>query len=98
MQDAFAKTCFDLIEEYAPGFSSSIIGYDMLTPPDLERVLGLTGTFLPMSSRASTFVVASTLYSEHGYDFETFSNCSGVLLFHKVLRRIVSFVTSHSVL
>lgn len=42
-RDAFAKTCFDLIEEYAPGFSSSIIGYDMLTPPDLERVLGLTG-------------------------------------------------------
>ncbi|KDP24349.1 hypothetical protein JCGZ_25645 [Jatropha curcas] len=26
-----------------PGFSSSIIGYDMLTPPDLEREFGLTG-------------------------------------------------------
>ncbi|KAG0567287.1 hypothetical protein KC19_7G123900 [Ceratodon purpureus] len=42
-RDAFAKTCFDLIDEYAPGFTSSIIGYDMLTPPDLERILGLTG-------------------------------------------------------
>lgn len=40
---SFAKRCFDLIEEYAPGFSSSIIGYDMLTPPDLEREIGLTG-------------------------------------------------------
>ncbi|XP_026449648.1 pyridine nucleotide-disulfide oxidoreductase domain-containing protein 2-like [Papaver somniferum] len=39
----FANRCFSLIDEYAPGFSSSIIGYDMLTPPDLEREFGLTG-------------------------------------------------------
>ncbi|GER51177.1 pyridine nucleotide-disulfide oxidoreductase domain-containing protein [Striga asiatica] len=37
------ERCFDLIEEYAPGFNSSIIGYDMLTPPDLEKEFGLTG-------------------------------------------------------
>ncbi|XP_047155295.1 pyridine nucleotide-disulfide oxidoreductase domain-containing protein 2 [Vigna umbellata] len=42
-REAFAKKCFTLIDEYAPGFSTSIIGYDMLTPPDLERVIGLTG-------------------------------------------------------
>ncbi|KAM7251754.1 hypothetical protein ACFE04_023637 [Oxalis oulophora] len=42
-REAFAKRCFTLIDEYAPGFSSSIIGYDMLTPPDLEREIGLTG-------------------------------------------------------
>ncbi|KAK4393677.1 Pyridine nucleotide-disulfide oxidoreductase domain-containing protein 2 [Sesamum angolense] len=40
---SFAQRCFDLIEEYAPGFNSSVIGYDMLTPPDLEREIGLTG-------------------------------------------------------
>jgi len=34
-----------LIDEYAPGFSTSVIGYDMLTPPDLEREIGLTGNF-----------------------------------------------------
>jgi hypothetical protein len=45
VQNAFAKTCFDLVDEYAPGFTSSVLGYDMLTPPDLEKVLGLTGTF-----------------------------------------------------
>ncbi|KAL6542292.1 hypothetical protein OROMI_023894 [Orobanche minor] len=39
---AFAQRCFNLIEEYAPGFNSSIIGHDMLTPPDLEREIGLT--------------------------------------------------------
>ncbi|CAL5434817.1 unnamed protein product [Camellia sinensis] len=38
---SFAQRCFTLIDEYAPGFSSSIIGYDMLTPPDLEREIGL---------------------------------------------------------
>ncbi|KAL1536330.1 pyridine nucleotide-disulfide oxidoreductase domain-containing protein 2 [Salvia divinorum] len=42
-RSSFAQRCFDLIEEYAPGFKSSIIGYDMLTPPDLEREIGLTG-------------------------------------------------------
>ncbi|RWW88809.1 hypothetical protein BHE74_00002298 [Ensete ventricosum] len=42
-QEAFAQSCFSLIDEYAPGFSSSIIGYEMLTPPDLEREFGLTG-------------------------------------------------------
>ncbi|CAK9324179.1 unnamed protein product, partial [Citrullus colocynthis] len=43
LQESFAQRCFALIDEYAPGFSSSIIGYDMLTPPDLEREIGLTG-------------------------------------------------------
>lgn len=42
-RDSFAQRCFSLIDEYAPGFSSSVIGYDMLTPPDLEREIGLTG-------------------------------------------------------
>ncbi|CAK9162342.1 unnamed protein product [Ilex paraguariensis] len=42
-RESFAQRCFRLIEEYSPGFSSSIIGYDMLTPPDLEREIGLTG-------------------------------------------------------
>lgn len=37
------QRCLALIDEYAPGFSSSVIGYDMLTPPDLEREIGLTG-------------------------------------------------------
>ncbi|XP_059623661.1 uncharacterized protein LOC132266705 isoform X2 [Cornus florida] len=42
-RESFAQRCFTLIDEYAPGFSSSIIGYDMLTPPDLEREFSLTG-------------------------------------------------------
>lgn len=46
LQESFAQRCFALIDEYAPGFSSSIIGYDMLTPPDLEREIGLTGKII----------------------------------------------------
>ncbi|KAA8531883.1 hypothetical protein F0562_006400 [Nyssa sinensis] len=42
-RESYAQRCFTLIDEYAPGFSSSVIGYDMLTPPDLEREIGLTG-------------------------------------------------------
>ena len=46
-QKSFAERCFSLIDEYAPGFSSSVVGYDMLTPPDLEREFGLTGKLFP---------------------------------------------------
>ncbi|XP_050291400.1 uncharacterized protein LOC126732532 isoform X2 [Quercus robur] len=42
-RESYAQRCFNLIDEYAPGFSSSVIGYDMLTPPDLEREFSLTG-------------------------------------------------------
>ncbi|OWM66375.1 hypothetical protein CDL15_Pgr013592 [Punica granatum] len=42
-RESYVKRCFSLIDEYAPGFSSSVVGYDMLTPPDLEREIGLTG-------------------------------------------------------
>ena len=34
---------FDSIEEFAPGFKSSVIARDILTPPDLEKIFGLTG-------------------------------------------------------
>lgn len=34
---------FDCIEAYAPGFKVSVIGRDILTPPDLERIFGLPG-------------------------------------------------------
>lgn len=34
---------FHNIDEYAPGFSSSVIGYEVLSPPDLEKTFGLTG-------------------------------------------------------
>lgn len=34
---------FDNIEEYALGLKESIVGCDILTPTDLERIFGLTG-------------------------------------------------------
>ncbi|CAB1312867.1 unnamed protein product [Coregonus sp. 'balchen'] len=37
------RKSFSWIEQYAPGFKSSIVGKDVLTPPDLERIFGLTG-------------------------------------------------------
>lgn len=42
-KQAFADTVFDWVEKYAPGFKSSVVGRDILTPPDLERIFGLTG-------------------------------------------------------
>lgn len=34
---------FDCIEAYAPGFKKTVVGHEVLTPPDLERIFGLTG-------------------------------------------------------
>ena len=42
-REQYASLVFDCIEEYAPGFKDLIVGTDVLTPPDLERVFGLTG-------------------------------------------------------
>ncbi|KAL4231243.1 Pyridine nucleotide-disulfide oxidoreductase domain-containing protein 2 [Mactra antiquata] len=42
-RNAYADLVFDSIEDYAPGFKDSVVGRDILTPPDLERVFGLTG-------------------------------------------------------
>lgn len=42
-KNKYANTVFDDIEKYAPGFKASIIGVDILTPPDLEKTFGLTG-------------------------------------------------------
>ncbi|KNC99845.1 uncharacterized protein SPPG_05219 [Spizellomyces punctatus DAOM BR117] len=39
----FAKQVFQVVEAYAPGFTQSILAADVLTPPDLERVFGVTG-------------------------------------------------------
>uniref|UniRef100_A0A4W3HFB7 Pyridine nucleotide-disulfide oxidoreductase domain-containing protein 2 n=1 Tax=Callorhinchus milii TaxID=7868 RepID=A0A4W3HFB7_CALMI len=42
-RQAYADRVFDCIEQYAPGFKASVVGRDILTPPDLEKVFGLTG-------------------------------------------------------
>uniref|UniRef100_A0A673AJR1 Pyridine nucleotide-disulfide oxidoreductase domain-containing protein 2 n=1 Tax=Sphaeramia orbicularis TaxID=375764 RepID=A0A673AJR1_9TELE len=42
-REAFADTAFDWVEQYAPGFKKSVVGRDVLAPPDLERIFGLTG-------------------------------------------------------
>jgi phytoene dehydrogenase-like protein len=42
-KDAFADSCFDVVERYAPGFKNSVIDRQVLTPPDIEDIFGLTG-------------------------------------------------------
>jgi len=40
-REAFAASVYAVIEKYAPGFTASILGADILTPLDLERIFGL---------------------------------------------------------
>lgn len=37
----FVYRCLKIVDEFCPNFSSSIIGYDALSPLDLERVFGM---------------------------------------------------------
>lgn len=39
----FADRCFALVDRYAPGFSSSVIARQILTPADIESTFNLTG-------------------------------------------------------
>jgi phytoene dehydrogenase-like protein len=40
-REAFADRVFAVIDEFAPGFSASVLHRDVLTPPDLERIFSL---------------------------------------------------------
>jgi phytoene dehydrogenase-like protein len=42
-KNAFADRCFDMVEQYAPGFKSSVIDRQIVSPLDLEKTFGLTG-------------------------------------------------------
>lgn len=42
-REKFADRCFDILEEYAPGFKKSVIARQVLTPVDLEKTFNLTG-------------------------------------------------------
>lgn len=42
-RNTYADRVFDCIEAYAPGFKGSVVGRDILTPPDLERIFDLPG-------------------------------------------------------
>ena len=43
IKDGFADRCFDILEEYAPGFKASVIARQVVSPLDLERTFNLTG-------------------------------------------------------
>lgn len=42
-KEAFADRCLKAVDRYAPGFSDRVLYRQVLAPPDLERVYGLTG-------------------------------------------------------
>ena len=42
-KNAFADRCFDELERYAPGFKTSVIARQVLSPLDIEKTFNLTG-------------------------------------------------------
>lgn len=43
LRESFADRCFELLDQYAPDFTKSVIARQVLTPVDLERTFALTG-------------------------------------------------------
>ncbi len=43
LKEGFADRCFDILEEYAPGFKQTVLARQVLSPLDLERTFNLTG-------------------------------------------------------
>ena len=41
--DRFADRCFDLLNEYAPNFKQSVLHRQVIPPPEMERLWGITG-------------------------------------------------------
>ena len=42
-KDELARNALAVVDEFAPGFSSGIIGMQVLAPPDIEAILGIPG-------------------------------------------------------
>lgn len=42
-KDRFADRCFDVLNEYAPNFKASVIDRQVIPPPEMERLWGITG-------------------------------------------------------
>ncbi|MHB8145828.1 MAG: phytoene desaturase family protein [Vulcanimicrobiaceae bacterium] len=43
IKNDFADRCFAIVEQYAPGFTSTVIDRQILSPVDIETTFGLTG-------------------------------------------------------
>jgi phytoene dehydrogenase-like protein len=42
-KDRFADRCFDILNEYAPNFKQAVIDRQVIPPPEMERLWGITG-------------------------------------------------------
>ena len=42
-KDKFADRCFDILNDYAPNFKSSVMDRQVIPPPEMERLWGITG-------------------------------------------------------
>ena len=42
-REAYAERCLDIVAEHAPNVKDALIHHEVLAPPDLERIFGLSG-------------------------------------------------------
>ena len=42
-REAYAQRCLDILAQHAPNVTDAVVHYEVLAPPDLERIFGLDG-------------------------------------------------------
>jgi phytoene dehydrogenase-like protein len=42
-REAYAERCFEILSRYAPNVKDALVHYEVLAPPDIERIFGLVG-------------------------------------------------------
>ncbi len=42
-REAYADRCFEILGRYAPNVREAVLDYEVLAPPDIERIFGLVG-------------------------------------------------------
>ncbi|MEA2123220.1 MAG: hypothetical protein QOI80_2 [Solirubrobacteraceae bacterium] len=42
-REAYGRRCFDILARFAPNVDGALLHYEVLAPPDLERIFGLDG-------------------------------------------------------
>jgi phytoene dehydrogenase-like protein len=53
-RERYADACVNHLAKYAPNVPDAIVEREMLAPPDIERIFGLTGGSIFQASRGST--------------------------------------------
>ena len=78
-REAYAQRCLDLLAQHAPNVRDAVLHYEVLAPPDLERIFGLVGGSIFQGEQGldqMAFMRPSPLLSRYATPGRTASTCA----------------------